>query len=125
MKKTRLFALALAALLLLACIGCAASSKSAAYDTAASEPQYAMTEEAVMEMPAEAPAPAETEAGSVTTAGYDSADEISYDESVSDYTAKIIYSANLSLQTTEFDEAVAALERMTASFGGFVERSDS
>ena len=61
MKKTRLFALALAALLLLACIGCAASSKSAAYDTAASEPQYAMTEEAVMEMPAEAPAPAETE----------------------------------------------------------------
>ena len=124
MKKTRLFALALAALLLLACIGCAASSKSAAFDTAASEPQYAMTEEAVMEMPAEAPAPAETEAGSVTTAGYDSADEISYDESVSDYTAKIIYSANLSLQTTEFDEAVAALERMTASFGGFVERSD-
>ncbi len=124
MKKTRLFALALAALLLLACIGCAAKYESAAFDTAASEPQYAMTEEAVMEMPAEAPAPAETEAGSVTTAGYDSADEISYDESVSDYTAKIIYSANLSLQTTEFDEAVAALERMTASFGGFVERSD-
>ena len=122
MKKTRLFALAFAALLLLACIGCSASSKSAAYDTAISEPQYAMTEEGKYEMPAEEPAAAETE--SVTTAGYDSADEISYDESVSDYTAKIIYSANLSLQTTEFDEAVAALERMTASFGGVVERSD-
>lgn len=122
MKKFRLFALALAALLLLACIGCSASSKSAAYDTAISAPQYAMTEEGKYEMPAEEPAAAEAE--SVTTAGYDSADEISYDESVSDYTAKIIYSANLSLQTTEFDEAVAALERMTASFGGFVERSD-
>ena len=124
MKKTRILALVLAALLLLACIGCSASSKGAAYDTAASEPQYAMTEEAKYEMPAEEPAAAEAEAGSVTTAGYDSADAVSYDESVSDYTAKIIYSANLSLQTTEFDEAVAALERMTASFGGFVERSD-
>ena len=122
MKKTRILALVLAALLLLACIGCSASSKGAAYDTAASEPQYAMTEESNVEMPAEEPAAAE--AGSVTTAGYDSADAVSYDESVSDYTAKIIYSANLSLQTTEFDEAVAALERMTASFGGFVERSD-
>ena len=122
MKKTRLLALALAALLLLACIGCSASSNGAAYDTAASEPQYANTEEAKYEMLAEEPAAAEVE--SVTTAGYDSADAVSYDESVSDYTAKIIYSASLCIQTTEFDEAVAALERMTASFGGFVERSD-
>lgn len=122
MKKTRLLALALAALLLLACIGCAAKYESAAFDTAASEPQYASTEEAKYEMLAEEPAAAEVE--SVTTAGYDSADEVSYDESVSDYTAKIIYSASLCIQTTEFDEAVAALERMTASFGGFVERSD-
>ena len=122
MKKTRLLALALAALLLLACIGCSASSNGAAYDTAASEPQYANTEDAKYEMPAEEPVAAEVE--SVTTAGYDSADAVSYDESVSDYTAKIIYSASLCIQTTEFDEAVAALERMTASFGGFVERSD-
>ena len=64
MKKTRILALVLAALLLLACIGCSASSKGAAYDTAASEPQYAMTEEAKYEMPAEEPAAAE--AGSVT-----------------------------------------------------------
>ena len=61
MKKFRLFALALAALLLLACIGCSASSKSAAYDTAISEPQYAMNEEGKYEMPAEEPAAAETE----------------------------------------------------------------
>ncbi len=124
MKKTRLFALALALCLLCAAFaGCAASGpNSASYDTAA---QNSKAEQGFPAEPAEEPAGAALyEEAALATADYDVAGNVSYDESVSDYTSKIIYSANLQLQTTEFDAAAAALERMTASFGGFVERSD-
>ena len=36
----------------------------------------------------------------------------------------LIYSANLEIQTTEYDAAVAALEKAVQDFGGFVERRD-
>lgn len=37
----------------------------------------------------------------------------------------MIYSANLEIQTTEYDAAVAALEKAVQDFGGFVERSNT
>lgn len=130
MKKTRFLALVLAALMLLALIGCSSSAK---FDSAAGtmtepsmqaapEAKPSLTEEAV-EMPAEEPMAAPEAETAVNTSGFDTQDTVSSD-AVADFTAKIIYSASLQLQTTEFDDAVAALERMTASFGGFVETSN-
>ena len=46
------------------------------------------------------------------------------DDSVADYTAKIIYTASVSIETTEFDKAVAALENQVQKIGGFVESSN-
>ena len=46
------------------------------------------------------------------------------DDSVADYTAKIIYTASVSIETTEFDKAVAALESQVQKIGGFVESSN-
>ena len=45
-------------------------------------------------------------------------------DSVADYTAKIIYTASVSIETTEFDKAVAALESQVQKIGGFVESSN-
>lgn len=127
MKKAKILALALALCLVLAALaGCASSSAS--YDQATSEAAEASTNAAAKwDAPAEEPAAeyaTSDTASTISTAAAGGADEVSYDESVSDYTSKIIYSASLQMQTTEFDEATAALERATASFGGFVERSD-
>ena len=41
-----------------------------------------------------------------------------------DFTQKIIYSGHLSVETTEFDAAVAAIDRLVGELGGFVESSD-
>ena len=38
---------------------------------------------------------------------------------------KMIYSANLEIQTTEYDAAIAALESSVTAFGGFVEQSNT
>lgn len=122
MKKTKL--LAAVSILLIACLlaGCGASSmKYAAYDTAASEsyieePQAApMTEEAVMEDFAET----EILTTDTLTSGTPAVDQVQ-----PNIAQKIIYSADLRIQTTEFDAAARALEQAVASFGGFVENSD-
>lgn len=133
MKKTRILALVMTILLLAGVFaGCAAKTESAAaYDTA----NYAKAESApaAAEMPMAEPmeayaeeAKAEAEYDSVTTAGYNGEDgEMQQsDASLAELTAKIIYSANLSLQTTEFDKAIATLENMVSSLGGFIENSN-
>ena len=110
MKKRSILAILLAALLALTIFtGCAASTKSAAMDSSA--PQ-APTMEAPMEEPA-------------------AAEEFAYDTvatseagGAADYTAKIIYTASVSIETTEFDKAVAALENQVQKIGGFVESSN-
>lgn len=87
-----------------------------------------MAEEYMLDMapaePAEAPMPepaAEAEYYSVTEAG-------SVDEPQKVQTAisaeKLIYRADLSMETLNFDAAVAALERMAGALGGFVESSN-
>lgn len=128
MKHKRLLAIMLAAVLLLAALcGCAAKSE-AIYDEfadfaaaeaqaaayAPAEPEIAMaTEAAVAEEFA-------AEAGNLSTQSYNS----EYKTDASDFASKIIYSANLSIQTTEFDTAISLLEKNVAQIGGFVENSN-
>ena len=134
MKKRSILAILLAMLLALTMLaGCGATSKSmAAADSAPAESyQYNMTAES----PAEEPASMETKADydiAETEEAYDTvateagggAETPEPDDSVADYTAKIIYTASVSIETTEFDKAVAALESQVRKIGGFVESSN-
>ena len=121
MKKRSILAILLAALLALTIFtGCAASTKSAAMDSSA--PQ-APTMEAPMEESAEAEEFA-YDTVATTEAGGGAAETPEPDDSVADYTAKIIYTASVSIETTEFDKAVAALENQVQKIGGFVESSN-
>ena len=134
MKKRSILAILLAMLLALTILtGCGATSKSmAAADSAPAESyQYNMTAES----PAEEPASMETKADydtAETEEAYDTvateagggAETPEPDDSVADYTAKIIYTASVSIETTEFDKAVAALENQVQKIGGFVESSN-
>ena len=126
MKKRSILAILLAALPALTIFtGCAASTKSASADSAAQAP--------AAEMPMEEPASAEEFAEAeefaydtvaTTEAGGGAAETPEPDDSVADYTAKIIYTASVSIETTEFDKAVAALENQVQKIGGFVESSN-
>lgn len=131
MKKRSLLASLLAALLVLVVFtGCAASSKMAAADTASAPNGYydSKQEAAAAETPMEAPAEPEEEFAydtvATTEAGSGAAETLEPDDSVADYTAKIIYTASVSIETTEFDKAVAALESQVQKIGGFVESSN-
>ena len=137
MKKRSILAILLAALLALTIFtGCAASTKSASADSAAQAPAASYNskaEAAAAEMPMEEPAAAEKFAEAeefaydtvaTTEAGGGAAETPEPDDSVADYTAKIIYTASVSIETTEFDKAVAALENQVQKIGGFVESSN-
>ena len=85
------------------------------------------SEAAAAEMPMEEPAEAEEfayDTVATTEAGGGAAETPEPDDSVADYTAKIIYTASVSIETTEFDKAVAALENQVQKIGGFVESSN-
>ena len=134
MKKTRLLALLLALVLTCSLAACAAKSAAPmAYDNTASAADNYKTEETSAEMPAEAPAMAETESdwadNSITTQSYDeqstAANEPAGDAPTESLADKMIYSANLEIQTTEYDAAIAALESSVTAFGGFVEQSNT
>ena len=132
MKKRSILAILLAALLALTIFtGCAASTKSAAMDSSAPQAptmEAPMEEAAAAETPMEAPAEPEEEFAydtvATTEAGSGAAETPEPDDSVADYTAKIIYTASVSIETTEFDKAVAALENQVQKIGGFVESSN-
>lgn len=137
MKQHRILALIMSVLLLTALLaGCAASSKNMAADTAPSAVQNWKTESAAAaeewdyDTPAEAPAEPETawddaaDTGFTTSAAGNAELDTGDNSSLSDYAAKIIYSANISAETTKFDEAVARIEAMVASYQGFVESSN-
>ena len=137
MKKRSILAILLAALLALTIFtGCAASTNSMAADSAPQTPgaSYNSKSEApAAEMPMEEPASAEEfveaeefayDTVATTEAGGGAAETPEPDDSVADYTAKIIYTASVSIETTEFDKAVAALENQVQKIGGFVESSN-
>ena len=127
MKTTRLLALLMALLLLTGSLtACAASSKNAApLSTEAPSAGYdtiADIEERVYDTTADA-APAE--ANSFSTENYKSDFEGQSSAEPVSLADKMIYSADLTIQTTQYDDAVATLEQLVDSFGGFVERSDT
>ena len=129
MKKQSILAILIAALLVLTIFtGCAANSKMAPADTAsAPNGYYDSKQEAAAETPMEAPAEPEEEFAYDTVATTEAgggAETPEPDDSVADYTAKIIYTASVSIETTEFDKAVAALESQVQKIGGFVESSN-
>ena len=134
MKKRSILAILLAMLLALTMLaGCGATSKSMAASDSAPAENYMTAEspaddsyDMAAQMPAEEPAAAETEElyDTVATEAGGGAETPEPDDSVADYTAKIIYTASVSIETTEFDKAVAALEAQVRKIGGFVESSN-
>lgn len=138
MKRSKILALLLACLLVAGMLaGCAAKSAAPMEDTAYNTttaadaaPTESVAEAPIMEGVKAEEAEIAEEEFELTTAGYDSGDgaESISSTGVSDTAAladKIIYSADLSIQTTEFDQSVSALERTVRDFGGFVESSDT
>lgn len=135
MKRNRILAVLLAALLILGALaGCAASMKSKSAATA----DYAQADltaapEAANdgEMSASAGAMAADEKLATTAASSADASASSSEQptedptgDTQDYAAKIIYSGNVTLQSTEFDKALAALEKSVQDAGGFIESSN-
>ena len=132
-KNTRLLAVLLVlTMLALTFTACASSSKMAAYEQSASEASYdtASWETSSVEAPAatanedfkmEAPAEeAEYEEGALATTTAVTQDEAP-EAAATDVASKIIYSADLSAQTTDFDTAISTLDAQIAAFGGFIE----
>lgn len=129
-KKNRLLSLLLVCLLLLT--ACGAKEEAAAEApaeaipmTPAETPAEAPAEEiwiedAVME---EAPAPEAEYKEHMNTTSQGSSDGMSVEE-VKTYAEKIIYSGHVYMETTEFDEAVSALDKAVKEFGGFVQDSN-
>lgn len=123
-RKQTIFALLLALALLLSMVGCGASTKNAApasgADTAASEPVWedARTEEAAV--PDEVTDAEWGETPALAEPG-DPAPEP--DASLSTSSEKIIYTAWLSLETTDFDRSAAALEAKIQALGGYIQSS--
>ena len=130
-KLSRILALLLCTTILaLSIAACAASTKSA-YQTAdsaaaANSASYA-PETPAMNAPMEEKAEAE-ETGyggaAFSTTTNDVTEDSAPEATATDAASKIIYSADLSAQTTDFDAAIATLDKQIVSFGGFIERSD-
>ena len=136
MKQYKRYLALICALLLAVCVftGCSATANTkAAYDTAA--PETAASEAGGWIDTPTADAPAAAEEGwaepetamvedSVTTESYSGQDSLTPTADSALSAEKIIYSADLYLQTTEFDKTLQTLESNVAACGGFVENSD-
>lgn len=116
MKKQKLLTLAALLLILALLAGCGAKSETMASDAAA-----------MIETPAENEIvweeDAEVEEAFTTSQAGNGGSEMAVEE-VTDFTEKIIYSGTLSMETTDFDEALTALDQTVRQFGGFVQDSN-
>ena len=138
MKKNRQLVILLAALLVLIFLSSCAAGKNTSMTPAATDFAYAEDDSYTRDTPAEAPqaaAPMANEykaesGGAMGEMNFDAAaeeastEDYSEEVSVSDFTEKIIYSANVSIETTDFDASVSGLEQKIRSLGGFVENSN-
>ena len=128
MKKIRILAILLAVALLALSLTACASGKSAQN---ASSADSVMTTETASAPAAEAPMEeyveaeeAKADGSAFSTTANDVTEDAAPEADAADAASKIIYSANLQAQTTDFDAAIAALDKQIAAFGGFIERSD-
>ena len=140
MKKDRQLVILLAALLVLIFLSSCAAGKNTSMTPAATDFAYAeddsYTRDAPTEEPqAEAPMANEYKAETGGAMGEMSFDDTAEAEeaptgspesqgSAADITEKIIYSAYVSIETTDFDASVSGLEQKIRSLGGFVENSN-
>ena len=140
MKKDRQLVILLAALLVLIFLSSCAAGKNASMTPAATDfayaEDYSYTRDAPTEEPqAEAPMANEDKAEIGGAMGEMSFDDTAEAEEApagspesqggaADITEKIIYSAYVSIETTDFDASVSGLEQKIRSLGGFVENSN-
>lgn len=117
-KRQSLLALALVLLMLLTACGANSKSYDMSMEAPAAEPEVpmemAVTEEAKMEM----------EYGSISTADTAGSGEPMSVEEVQAYAEKIIYSGRVYLETTDFDDALLALDQAVKDYNGFVQDSN-
>ena len=128
MKKIRILAILLAVTLLALSLTACASGKSAQNASSAdsvmvTETTSAPAAEAPMEEYVEAEE-AKADGSAFSTTANDVTEDAAPEADAADAASKIIYSANLQAQTTDFDAAIAALDKQITAFGGFIERSD-
>lgn len=118
-KTTMLAAMLLTMALLLSACGASTEAANAATETASAQ-RYDQNAagEILKEEPAEETAEAET---IVTSAATSDVPETSETEQLAE---KIIYSGHVSMETTEFDAALSALDQAVREFGGFVQDSN-
>lgn len=130
MKHYKRYLALICALLLAVCVfaGCSASTASLneAYDSAAGYFSSYKTEDAPAAAEAAMPETpmAEPEEDTVSTQSYSGEDGLTPTVDSALSAEKIIYSADLYLQTTEFDKTMQTLEANVAACGGFVEGSN-
>lgn len=118
--------------------GCSAKSGSAASDSNSSPSSSDIKQEASTDFSPNAPteAPGGNAAMDTTDGGFDAESAILGGESNESgvmvpaddpavYAEKIIYSADLNIETTQFDQAVHSIEAMITEFGGFIESSNT
>lgn len=133
-NAVRITAVALCLLLMLSLCACGSRQTSrAAYESSYEEPsyRYAYDEAAVADETYGGLAPTAMYASAsgantnaATSSAKESSRETGSDDSTSDLNPeKIIYSADATVETTAFDDAIAALEAMISSHGGWVESS--
>ena len=118
MKKRNIWIAALLIFLLLF-TACGATSQ-ASMDMTMETPAAAPMEESKMEMAMEPEEESVVEY--VTSSSVQDSDAMAV-EQVQDFSEKIIYSGHVNLETTDFDEAIAALDRAVREYGGFVQDS--
>ena len=118
MKKTICLLLALALALSL----CACGKAHSAAPTAASESFYAAPGEGYYAYDAEEPVEYAMQANGLAVSGAPAAKRAEED-APAENPEKIIYSADVTVETTEFETAIAKLEELLASCGGWVESS--
>ena len=127
-KNTRLLAVLLAlTILALSLTACASSRKYVAETTTATVSNSAAYDSAPMEEPASTTQEtAEFEEMKSENGALSMTTEVTQDDAPeaasTDVASKIIYSADLSAQTTDFDAAIAKLDAQITAFGGFIER---
>lgn len=117
MKKTVSLLLALLLMLSLCACGESAASRS---DAKGANASYAVTEEFWAEEPAMDYAEAESAGLAPSAANMASSGG---SETPAQKPDKIIYSANVQVETTDFDQSLAKLDELVAAYGGWVESS--
>ena len=140
MKKDRQLVILLAALLVLIFLSSCAAGKNASMTPTAPDFAYAEDDSYTRDAPAEAPQAEAPMANESKAESGGAMGELSFDDTAeaeeapagspesqgdaADFTEKIIYSANVSIETTDFDVSVSGLEQKARSLGGFVENSN-